>query len=522
MLRSQASFRASAFEDDKDDETPVSVKLLMRLSLLVDRWQSVVHRKNEKSEEQAKMETLATVIRAFRDPAEEEDTEVGKAWVDKARFDIVVTILILLNTLVISLETDYGGRTGKREALWIILEAVFCAFSVLEISLKLYYHSWRWIFTYFGHFVTFCIGFLLVLNLCAISLVTPNGQLRLVSLLRLVQLVLLHRLVKLDRSLEEFRLVIQGLLDSFRALAWTLALAIIFVYIWAVFLTRQIGHNMAVYGNYKKLSGGWDPEEFFGTVGRSMFTLFQCMTLDGWSSEVARHVVNNQVSMVLFFLPFLLLTTFGLLNVIVAILVETMLAAAATNNSKLRVRQETARIRELQSIRDIFLISDSDCNGTLDLNEFLLAVQKPEVQWRMRQLELPAADAAKLFGVIGNEGSRTLTLDEFIKGCTKLKGTAQSRDMLAVQAQADAVTRKMDMLGESMNEAERLMNALDEVSLRMSQRFDSVVDDARRKIALHVGGSKPMVPPKRDMPDTGKAPLSIGNRPALPLYPDLL
>merc|ERR1711920_724417 len=254
-----------------------------------------------------------------------------------------------------------------------------------------------------------------------------------------------------------------------------------------------------------------------------MYTLLQVVTLDSWSSKIARHVINNQIYLAGFFIIFLLLTTYGIVNIVVAVIVEHMLDASQKNEKKARVREERARRQELESIREIFLISDTDGSGVLDLAEFMAAIKNPEVQWRMRQLELPVGDAAKLFGVIDGDGSRSLTIDEFINGCTKLKGPAQSKDLMAIQAQADTLARKMDTMSEALLESERMMAALDEVTTRITKRFDGAVIGSRRKIAHSVGGSKPIVPPPREGPSGDEyTPLTTGNRPVLPKFPDLL
>jgi len=341
-------------------------------------------------------------------------------------------------------------------------------------------------------------------------------------LLRVAGLVRLVRLIRKYKALEELRLVVQGLMESFQTLAWTVVLSAVFIYICAVLLTRQIGHNFEVYGDYRKLSGGWDHEEYFGTVGRSMYTLLQAMTLDSWSSRVARHTIANQWYMTGFWVIFLLISTFGIMNIVVSVIVELMLTASQNNEKRLRVREDRTRRQELESLREIFMVSDTDCSGYLTLDEFLEAVKNPEVQWRMRQLDLPLGDAAKLFHVLDDDKSRSLTITEFINQCMKLKGPAQSKELLAIQAHAEKLARKMDILAESLADSERMMGALDEVTSRISKRFDVAVLGSRRKIAQQVGGASPMRLPPREGPGGDHAPLSIGNRPVLPPFPDLL
>lgn len=470
------------------------------------------------------MEEMAAVILTYRGLAEEEDTDANKVWVDRAGFDIVISIIIVVNTVLIGLETDLAGVSSEdRDWWWIALEALFCVIFIVEIALKVFYHTYKWIWSDIWNFITFLVAISAVVDAAILHPLGHHGILRVLSLFRVFGLVRLVRIVSRYRLLEELHLVIKGLIESARTLAWTVLLITVFLYICAVFLTKQIGQNDEVYDDYRKLSGGWDYEEYFGTVGRSMWTLLQCMTLDSWSSRIARHVISRQWYMSVFFVVFLLLSTFGMLNIVVSVIVEQMLTASKKNAKRTAVREEKARRTELESIREIFLMSDADGNGELELEEFLDAVRNPEVQWRLRQLELPPTEAAKLFSVIDGDGSRTLTIEEFINGCTKLKGTAQSKDLLAIQNRAETLAKKMDTLADSLADGEQMMQVLDEVTTRIAQRFDYAVMGSRRKIAHSVGGSKPMVPPGREGPGGDRhVPLSIGNRPVLPQFPDIL
>jgi len=295
------------------------------------------------------------------------------------------------------------------------------------------------------------------------------------------------------------------------------------LFVAGIICTWAIGRNREVYGAYKALSHGWDHEELFGTVGRSMYTLLQVMTLDSWSSKVVRHIITNQWWMSIFFLIFLIMSTHGVLNVIISVIVENVLTTAQNNRSKEEVKLKKKRKEELNTLREVFSLSDLDGSGDVTLEEFMEAIQDPEVQWRLRELDLPRSDAARLFGVIDGEGSRPLTMEEFIEGLTKLKGPALSRDLLAIQAQSDDLASKIEKLSDSLDDTERMIGMLDEVSIRIGRRFTSAVHGTREKIATQKVGLEPSVPPKRTMLGVREnVDLSIGNRPALPQFPNLL
>ena len=60
----------------------------------------------------------------------------------------------------------------------------------------------------------------------------------------------------------------------------------------------------------------------WGTVGRSMFTLFQITTGDNWSGDVVRPAIEYHPYMVIFFLLYLCITQFAFLNTVVAVIAE--------------------------------------------------------------------------------------------------------------------------------------------------------------------------------------------------------
>jgi voltage-gated sodium channel len=272
-----------------------------------------------------------------------------------------------------------------------------------------------------------------------------------------------------------------------------------------------------------KLTNGWEADELFGSVGRSMFTLLQCMTRDGWSSQVARYVTTAEWYMAFFFMVFMMTSTYGLLNLVVSVIVEQTLTAARSNESRVLAKEEQMKKAELAGLQELFAQIDQDGSGELDLNEFLAALEDEGILWKMRSLDLPIDDAARLFTVMDGEGSRPLAMEEFIEGCTKLKGTARSRDLLAITAQADTLSRKMDSLAEELQDCEKMLHLLDDTSVRITNRFAPAVKSSKKKIAKSVGGSAPVVPmhPEKLGSAIG-VDLAHGNRPLLPQFPNLL
>lgn len=92
--------------------------------------------------------------------------------------------------------------------------------------------------------------------------------------------------------------------------------------------------------------------------------------------------------MILFFLAFMAITSFGLMNIIVGIVVENTLQAADAQR-RLEQQQQMLRVRaQLEALKSLFEQADNDGSGLLDVDEFIEIVQNPNVQARESRLRL--------------------------------------------------------------------------------------------------------------------------------------
>merc|ERR1719326_482966 len=112
-------------------------------------------------------------------------------------------------------------------------------------------------------------------------------------------------------------------------------------------------------------------DDMFGSMPKSMFTLFQLVTLESWAMAVARPVVYGKPWLISFFVVFLYLTTFGLMNIVMGVIVEQTRKSAEENNEKLLREKHEQQRRELNLMGDIFRSADVDKGGTVSREEFL-------------------------------------------------------------------------------------------------------------------------------------------------------
>ena len=246
-----------------------------------------------------------------------------KALIESRRFELVITWLIVANAITLGLETSPGIMVQYGALLRAVDHALLAVF-VVELAAKIaiyrgqfFREPWR------------VFDFVVV----AISLLPISGQF---SILRALRVLRVLRLVSIIPSM---RRVVGGLFLALPSMGSIFLLLMLVFYVFAVMATKLYGADFPVY---------------FGNIAASAFTLFQVMTLEGWAAEVVRPVMDKHPQAWLFFLPFILATSFTVLNLFIGIIVSAMQTEheAEVKETQAEMEEEQAAILgELRAIR---------------------------------------------------------------------------------------------------------------------------------------------------------------------------
>lgn len=212
---------------------------------------------------------------------------------ERPRVQFLVMALILINAVILGLETSstmmqhWGGLLR-----W--LDQIILGLFVIEIGLRFVASGWRLLKDPWGLFDTLVI---------AIALVPASGPLAVLRALRVLRVL---RLVSIVPSM---KIVVQSLLSALPGMGSIVALLSLVFYVAAVIATQLFGQAFP---------------EWFGTLGASLFTLFQVMTLESWSMGIVRPVMEVYPFAWLYFVPFILIATFMMLNLFIAVIVDAI------------------------------------------------------------------------------------------------------------------------------------------------------------------------------------------------------
>lgn len=242
------------------------------------------------------------------------------AFIESRRFQGFVTGLILVNAITLGLETA-PHLVGPYAGVLHRLDAAILALFTIELVLRVAVHRTRFFRDPWSLFD---------LAVVAISLVPSAGSL---SVLRAFRVLRVLRLVSVAPSM---RRVVAGLLGALPGLSSILGLMVLVFYVAAVLSTR--------------LFGGAFPE-WFGSLGASAYTLFQVMTLESWSMGIVRPVMERFPWAWAFFVPYILVATFTMLNLFIAVIVNAMNSTAEPPRPAPAAVAESEILEELRALR---------------------------------------------------------------------------------------------------------------------------------------------------------------------------
>ncbi|KKE82493.1 voltage-gated sodium channel [Pseudoalteromonas luteoviolacea S4047-1] len=216
--------------------------------------------------------------------------------VEAKLFQNFLIAVILFNAVTLGLETTQFGKDNA--SLLHKIDTVILLIFTTELLLKLIVYRLKFFKSGWN-----CFDFIIV----AISWIPAGGAL---SVLRAFRIL---RVLRLFSIVPQMRRVIGALGHSLPGMASVIGVLGIVFYVSAVLTTKLFGQHP-------------DPnmQEWFGSLGASAYTLFQVMTLESWSMGIVRPTMELFPESWLFFVPFIIITSFAVLNLFIGIIVDAM------------------------------------------------------------------------------------------------------------------------------------------------------------------------------------------------------
>ncbi len=245
--------------------------------------------------------------------------------IESGLFRNSILALIFMNAIILGLETSPSAMAVAGPLLKGLDTAILGIF-IVELVLRIAARGWRFFRSPWGLF-----DFIVIM----IALVPAGNEFAVLRAFRVL------RVIRIVSTVPRLRRVVEALFHAIPGIGAIGILLLIIFYVFAVIGTTLYGQQFP---------------EWFGTIGRSMYSLFQIMTLESWSMGIVRPVMEIRPYAWAFFVPFIIMSSFAVLNLFIAIIVDSMQrlqASEPATDGQLAAAQRGAEAvsRELSALR---------------------------------------------------------------------------------------------------------------------------------------------------------------------------
>ena len=239
-----------------------------------------------------------------------------------------IVVLIFLNAILLGMETspwmidEFGELMSMVDHAILLIFIAELVLLMLARGLNFFKDPW-------------CVFDFIVI---AIAIIPASKSLAVLRSLRVL------RVLRLVNKVESMKRVVRALVGSFASLGSVVGLQLIVFYVAAVVSTNLFGKDF---------------ENYFGTLGASLFTLFQVMTLESWADGVARPIMEKFPSAWIFFVVYIMTSTFVVINLFVAAIVDSFSNLEPDpddiQKEALKTEEETEKTRLLSHMQSEFI-----------------------------------------------------------------------------------------------------------------------------------------------------------------------
>ena len=208
-------------------------------------------------------------------------------------FQWAILAVILFNSLLFGLQTSQEIIQRHGVALRCLDQICLWIF-VVELCLKMLAYGTR-----FPRDPWNIFDFLIV----AVSFAPDMGMF---SSLRLFRVL---RVFKLVSGMRHMRIIISAIMRSLPGVSWAGLLLLLVYYVYGIIGTNLFGSSFPAW---------------FGDLGKSAYSLFQVMTLESWSMGIARPVIAKFPYAWVYFVTYILLSSFIVMNIVVGIVLNSI------------------------------------------------------------------------------------------------------------------------------------------------------------------------------------------------------
>eukprot|EP00931_Biecheleriopsis_adriatica_P067331 TRINITY_DN41488_c0_g1_i1.p1 TRINITY_DN41488_c0_g1~~TRINITY_DN41488_c0_g1_i1.p1 ORF type:complete len:568 (-),score=77.90 TRINITY_DN41488_c0_g1_i1:168-1871(-) len=373
-----------------------------------------------------------------------------KTMLSSDSYEFVLAALVLSNVFIMAFELQYEGyRTGNAleftrmstppSVSWPYADDVFATVNTIFVFVFTVDIVIRIVFLQLDFFRVLANWLdLIVVAGGLINFFTSDFAVNAVflRLLRLAKLLRPLRVARVVKVLESLHLLLKCVRSSVEVLFWSLCLLGVIQCIAGMIIMQTLTPYMQ--DDSIDLTRRSEVFRYYGTYSYTLLTMSEVLFAN-WAPSCRVLVDNVSDLYIAVFIIYRCLVGFAILNVVGAVFIQQTMKVAQADHDYMMTSKQKQVANYCKKLKTFFRQLDTSGDGLLSWDEFSAVLEKPDLLTWMSTLELEPHDLVDLFHMI-DDGDGEISVDEFLEGAVRLRGSARSIDV----AQLLASTRKLD------------------------------------------------------------------------------
>ncbi|CAK0830271.1 unnamed protein product [Prorocentrum cordatum] len=381
------------------------------------------------------------------------DSPKSDAWIHTTSAEIFFGAWIVLNAIVLAVETDHQDEGNENDWYWVLLDSLFNIVFGVEVILRMVAEKGKWPCLAWN-LIDFALVVIGIVDSWILRLVDTGGNVGFLVVLRVFRLLRLARVLRvlrLMRSNKELLLLIGGIGAGLRAMVWGALLLVVVNFISGLVMTEVVGKDMI--DGWFLLNTSEDAiaeegsvafyQENFTKLYISMFTLFE-FTME-FQGDHCKATWPDGPWLTFFFIVYTFVTNLALLQVVGSVIVEAILAMSEMNHQEDQAEEKDKELKEAKEtsdeLFDTLKQSVSPSAGELKYTE--LDFSSDKVSKYLKMVGLVPAQAAQLLQILDKNKTGLLSKAEFSMGIARLKQDVSPKDIFKLETRLERVKQKV-------------------------------------------------------------------------------
>jgi len=432
-----------------------------------------------------------------------------------------MALLISINLLHAVVETDMRAN-GEIPVFMSVISKLFFIFYSTDLLFRLIVYRSR----YWRSPMNVFDALIVLSDACMLVLVGVLGDIPSLSVMRGLRMLRIIRVIRNAVAFRELYLMMMGLVNALRAIAFGTILIIVVLLLWSM-LAVELLHDLNVRLNEEGAHGDCARcPRAFSTVGDAMLTLTQSVIAgDSWGL-IAVPLLEHSTVAFFILIPAFLSLQLGLLNVVAAVIVDRQAQARLDDEKLQHTMQDEELHRSYGKLKTLFALMDDDDSGALTVDELVSSYEtNDDFRNVLDMMGIGQEDIPTLFGVLDTDRSGDVDYREFVSRLHYLRTANQRTALVFVKHLALQIQETLHKQSEHLREVtgaqpkggrfQSMEDAFNRFSGNSSRaRLNSDRNSSRFSLASH-GTTVSELLDHRDPSATGRHRSILGEQPKI-------